>query len=191
MMEDITTTIDVAAISGDRKPYDKQENETAKAYAAFCAYRDMAPDRSYKKLAEQTEYGPNYHRVIERWSSKYNWAERCHAYDSDQEKIKRAIVIQSHKEEHKAKIERVRRTQEELGNTLVTTAAQMLAVCQARIKEALPTPDKPKAYMDLEPKDVAAWLRSATSAAELGSRLRAESLAIQKLIETMTENGEF
>ena len=68
-------------------PWEKQEHETSKAYAAFCAYRDMGTDRSFTKAIPiifnnipddkiRLKYGQ-----ISAWSSKYGWVARVEAYD--------------------------------------------------------------------------------------------------------------
>ncbi|MCK4830772.1 hypothetical protein KA005_84450 [bacterium] len=72
-------------------PWEKQEHETSKAYAAFCAYRDMGTDRSLVKIIPIThpkayESG-NAAKIkakrdqLAAWSSKYGWVARVEAYD--------------------------------------------------------------------------------------------------------------
>ena len=71
----------------NRDPWEKQDHETSKAYAAFCAYRDMGTDRSFTKAIPiifnnipddkiRLKYGQ-----ISAWSSKYGWVARVEAYD--------------------------------------------------------------------------------------------------------------
>ena len=68
-------------------PWEKQEHETSKAYAAFCAYRDMGANRSltniipilYKDLGS-TKTATKRRRLSE-WSSLHNWVVRVEAYD--------------------------------------------------------------------------------------------------------------
>ena len=68
-------------------PWEKQDHETSKAYAAFCAYRDMGTDRSFAKIIP-TVYGQiplSKHRAkrgqLSEWSVKYGWVARVEAYD--------------------------------------------------------------------------------------------------------------
>ena len=68
-------------------PWEKQEGENSKPYAAFCAYRDMGVGRSLSKTIPLV-YGENYsgkvsgkQRRLEDWSSKHNWVVRVEAYD--------------------------------------------------------------------------------------------------------------
>ncbi len=62
------------------------KNETAKAFQAFCIYRDMGIERSIEKVSK--ELGKSM-VLIERWSSRYNWGERAKAYDDYIEELKR------------------------------------------------------------------------------------------------------
>ena len=68
-------------------PWEKQEHETSKAYAAFCAYRDMGTDRSLAKQAASVNSelrGDSLAakvRQLTKWSSKYGWVVRVEAYD--------------------------------------------------------------------------------------------------------------
>ncbi len=61
--------------------WDKQENETGKAYAAFSSYLQLG-DRSHAKLVEKLGKSSGYTRVLENWSGTYNWVERAEAYDA-------------------------------------------------------------------------------------------------------------
>ena len=68
-------------------PWEKQDHETSKAYAAFCAYRDMGTNRSLTNIV-QIVHGdiPEGKRKAKRgrfeiWSSKYGWVARVEAYD--------------------------------------------------------------------------------------------------------------
>ena len=68
-------------------PWEKQEHETSKAYAAFCTYRGMGTDRSLAKQAAAVNSelaGSSLTakvRQLTKWSSKYNWVARVKAYD--------------------------------------------------------------------------------------------------------------
>lgn len=66
--------------------WEKSDDESAKAYHAFCVYRDMSPfERSYQKVADVV-YGKESGNVrqIERWGSKFAWVARVDAWDSHQ-----------------------------------------------------------------------------------------------------------
>ena len=70
----------------DRKPWERQPGETAKAYAAFLLYRDLpAIDRSIvAAVAQQRQNGGKAPvRNWETWASRYNWRNRAAEHDSD------------------------------------------------------------------------------------------------------------
>ncbi len=65
--------------------WEKQEHETTKAYAAFCAYRDLGADRSLANIIPIL-YGAGVNKTTKRrhlaeWSSKHGWVARVEAYD--------------------------------------------------------------------------------------------------------------
>lgn len=61
------------------KPYDRQSEESAKAYEAFALYRDMGIERSTDAVARQLRKSS---ALIQRWSSLYRWVERVAAWDA-------------------------------------------------------------------------------------------------------------
>ncbi|MBC2746229.1 MAG: hypothetical protein HF975_04335 [ANME-2 cluster archaeon] len=78
----------------DIEPWDRQDNETAKAFAAFRCYRDMGAARSLRKVAESIyknlgKPAANV-RYIEHWSSKFKWVPRVDAWDTERDRIERA-----------------------------------------------------------------------------------------------------
>jgi hypothetical protein len=79
------------------KSYDRQDGETTKAYAAFMVYRDMGATRSLTLVAEKIYTPQSPHNPprnisqIERWSSQWNWVDRCKDYDGDREQERRQI----------------------------------------------------------------------------------------------------
>ena len=74
----------------EKKAWDKQPEETGRAYNAFLAYRNMGVLRSLQKAAgifynvENISENSGKVRGFYKWSSKYNWVARCEAYDIEQ-----------------------------------------------------------------------------------------------------------
>lgn len=66
-----------------RKPYERQEGETDKAFEAFVIYRDLGTDRSLVKVREKLGKSAT---LIERWSSRNNWVERVQSYDVEMDR---------------------------------------------------------------------------------------------------------
>jgi hypothetical protein len=68
--------------------WERQENESAKAYEAFCVYRDMGSQRS---LAEVVRKYNKSVSLLGRWSSQWKWVERSVAYDREQDRIREEV----------------------------------------------------------------------------------------------------
>jgi hypothetical protein len=72
--------------------WDRQRNETQKAFNAFGLYRDLGYTRSLPKVAKMyaKETGRNENTILaqlKRWSAKYNWVKRCEDFDIEQDRI--------------------------------------------------------------------------------------------------------
>jgi hypothetical protein len=96
-------------------PWDQVAGESAKAYAAFCLYRDLGPRRSLD-AASRSYHGSNQERqdppgrrqprasgTIRRWAQGWNWLARARAWDQESERIKQAeqhAAIQEMVERH-------------------------------------------------------------------------------------------
>ena len=78
-------------ISNKSKPYDRQPNETDKSWAAFCMYRDMGRDRTLLKVSK--ELGHSAGIIVQKWSMKHAWVERCRVFD-DEELERESIALQ-------------------------------------------------------------------------------------------------
>jgi hypothetical protein len=64
----------------EKTAWDRQPHETSRSYELFCAYRDMGIERSLSKARNSASAMPSLARlkqVCKRW----NWVERCRAYD--------------------------------------------------------------------------------------------------------------
>jgi len=71
------------------KAWERQKNETSKAYGYFVKYRDSLPEqRSMEHLRKNLGIKVSQTR-LEQLSSKYNWVARAQAYDDYIERKKR------------------------------------------------------------------------------------------------------
>ena len=69
-------------MANEAPAWERRDDETDKAFAAFRIYRDLdARERSIEKTREILGRDPGYTRWLETWSSKYDWVKRVHAYD--------------------------------------------------------------------------------------------------------------
>lgn len=76
----------------DKNSWDREKNETQKAFNAFGRYRDMGYTRSLPNVAKMyaDETGRNQNTILaqlKRWSVKYNWVKRCEDFDIEQDRI--------------------------------------------------------------------------------------------------------
>ena len=60
--------------------WERQPNETSKAFHGFCLYRDLRHERTYVKVAGMC--GQKSDTQIRRWAQKYRWQERVLSFDN-------------------------------------------------------------------------------------------------------------
>lgn len=101
------------------KPWDRRENETTKAYEAFCIYRDMGRERSLAKVSEKQQKSGS---LIGRWSREHGWVDRAAQWDDEQERIEREIA---QKEQVKA-IKDMRKRHADVAYAMILKAAKAL-----------------------------------------------------------------
>lgn len=89
------------------KPWDRRDNESAKAFSAFEIYRAMGPsERSLDAVRQEAGKNP---RLIERWSQRHEWVKRVTAFDdsvakvaAEKEHAKRVKELDEMRERHRA-----------------------------------------------------------------------------------------
>lgn len=195
------------------KTYDRIENETIKAYAAFCIYRDMGIDRTLKVTAQEyysVENPSNIPRVkgmrtVEIWCSKYNWVDRCKDYDRDEEAIARERKRELDCAEHDAKLGKFREDNEELGSEMTGLSKELTSFFRSSLAE---TVEVFKTTVDLgeDPErgvklvkarqsqlghlfTVSQICKTATTFATVGGDLTADGLLIRQMLEKMKEEA--
>ena len=95
--------------------WERQPGETARAFEAFCVYRDMGASRSHRKTGQKL--GKNC-TTIGEWSSKYEWVKRVAAWDAEQDRIARQKQLQD--------IKKMRKRHAALASTMLIKAATAL-----------------------------------------------------------------
>jgi len=60
--------------------WERQEGESAPAFQAFAAYRDMGAERSLAKVAQKLGKSK---ALMERWSRRWRWGARADAWDDE------------------------------------------------------------------------------------------------------------
>ena len=102
----------------DREPYERQPEETIKAWYAFTAYRELGHLRTQSKVLKKIGKPYSYKRIVEQWSVKWGWSMRCRAWEDEEEKIRRSEEIKAIRQMHKRHIQ--------LGSALTGLAATEL-----------------------------------------------------------------
>ena len=63
----------------DSKAWERQPNESAKAFEAFKIYLEMGDDRSYAKVGQKLCKSK---AIIDRWGGVWKWQERVREHDN-------------------------------------------------------------------------------------------------------------
>lgn len=72
------------------KPWERQPNETIKAFEAFCTYRDLGKNRSQEKTAQELSKS---RQLISKWSSANDWVNRINAWEEEQDRLIRIELM--------------------------------------------------------------------------------------------------
>jgi len=136
--------------SGGRQVWQRMPQESAKAYAAFSKYRDMAERRTMARVAEMSGCSS---QNVERWARRWAWTQRTYEYD----------LVQEENFREQASRDRVahRRRQIQIGQALQSVAVAGLNEWRARLEQKLP--------LNLQPEQIATLLK-------LGDELEARGL---------------
>jgi hypothetical protein len=126
--------------TGKRQSWERQPQETARAYSAFVKYRDLAEKRSFVRVAQQLGCSS---QNIERWAHRWAWELRCYEYD----------LVEEERWREQASRDRIqmRRRQIQLGQVLQSIAAYAVRGWQQRIEQQLP--------LDLRPDEVLSMMK--------------------------------
>ncbi|MDD6051646.1 MAG: hypothetical protein PUC00_10355 [Clostridiales bacterium] len=103
--------------------WEQQPGESAKAFEAFTAYRDMGADRSTRKVAQKLTKSDS---VIRKWSSTYNWVERARAYDRDLDRQAHEQAVHNVQQMNDRHIQMAMQLQEKASAALENLAAANL-----------------------------------------------------------------
>jgi hypothetical protein len=96
-MTDMDKAIDEArAAIMPFESWERLAGESGAAYAAFCAFRDLGPERNIRKavdvaVADEGKRGGRY-RIFRNWCSQFRWWERAGDYDRYTEKLKQGEI---------------------------------------------------------------------------------------------------
>lgn len=120
----------------ERSLHQRQPDEGARAWEAFCCYRDMGPKRSITRVAQKLGKSGS---MISRWSGRHRWQERVSSWQTEQD----ACAAEDRRE-------------------LIRCANRRhLAVAKSMFKAIHKSIAAASQAPELSPRDVAAWARVA------------------------------
>lgn len=172
--------------------WDRVEGESAKAYAAFCKYRDLKPDRRSLNAAYGGGRAPGYWA---EWSSQFRWVERAAAYDAHLDELRR-----SERERRLRALEERRfavelQNQERLEKRLQKMEALLDKADQAPIVEVSTRKETEKVTIKVKGISLAGYARlvdaANTTAKQAINGVRDEPEAAEKDGDATVVQGEF
>jgi len=96
---------------GYHEEWERQDHETARAFEAFCAYRDYGPARSVTKVVQGCHGTLGSESLFHKFSMKYDWVYRCEQYDRHVEHLRYQEMRQYEAEMAKRHVEQAKRLQ--------------------------------------------------------------------------------
>lgn len=70
----------MARCRNEKKPWERQDGETPKAFEAFCVYLELGDSRSVRAAAQKCSKSAS---LFMRWSAANKWVERAAAHDEE------------------------------------------------------------------------------------------------------------
>jgi hypothetical protein len=133
------------------KPWEKQEQESVKAFSAFATYRDLpAEGRSYAKVAQLLTKS---RQVITDWGSKYHWQLRIDAWERELDRIGL-----------KARMGAIEKMNERHANQTLAISRALLVPIEALLKK-MQSPDWPKIFEEIQNQPALSLIEMAKSIA--------------------------
>ncbi|HUW09215.1 MAG TPA: hypothetical protein VM537_05760 [Anaerolineae bacterium] len=173
----------------DRQPWERRKGEGRKAYDAFCSYRDQEDARS---LAAVGKVLGKSDALMERWSVRWGWVERAHAWDDhiaaiasdralDAQLAERAAENAENLRQQAARLAEARAlaaTARATVNTAAPVALARLKRSLGQVEALIANPEAPANLIDEAIKDAISALHWATKSMEVAHKL--EALALGK-----------
>jgi hypothetical protein len=158
--------------------WDQQENETPKAYAAFCVYRDLSKSRSIDKAFQQhqnsTKTAPRHWMD---WAVDFDWKHRAAAYDAHIELSHRKTREAEHTAELVAYRERARKAAQD------TAAIASAALLKAGRRLQTLDPEQ------IDASALPGFLRAAAAVLESSLNAEAEAIGVRRL-ESLLDDAD-
>lgn len=164
-----------------RKPWERQPDESPKAFAAFTAYRSLPGDRrslvaARDNLGEASGSG----RTYEAWSAEWSWVDRALAWDDELDRLAREKQIEEVLEMSK----RHAQAAQVYINALLQPAVAILKKCQS-------DPDFMKRLVESDPHKALSHLERLAKALPVVVNVerlaRGEPINISEIEATLTD----
>jgi hypothetical protein len=119
----------------DVSTIERLPDESARAFRARVEYVTMGPDRSLEKTRQRLgKSAAGYKRVLEEWSTRYDWQATAQGWDNQQA----AAQSQEAADRYRADLEAHRKRASDAAQGLYTVAAQLIKA----MNQALANPRK-------------------------------------------------
>lgn len=116
--------------------WERQKNESSKAFRAFTAYRDLPINiRSLTRAAKALK---TTKQCLNHWSQAYLWAGRCELWDDELDRQARQVVIEDYKESKERHIQLAKGLQA-VGGMVIQELHDKLQKSKDRVKDLPPT----------------------------------------------------
>lgn len=165
--------------------WDRQPEETAKAYAAFCAFRDMGRERAVDGAYQRLEEGRGKTGVPRKapshwweWYGDYSWKTRAEAYDGHLEQEAR----KQREADHLKGLQDYRDRQQKLAAANIEASINLLRKANARLASLDPS--------QIDVKDLPAFFRAAAAVAETSTNSEANALAVEELLKALDGSSD-
>jgi hypothetical protein len=176
------------------KSYEQQPEETAKAYAAFCVYRDLGANRTIDNTYCVINGIPTGSRTasshFREWSTDNNWVKRSEEYDRDLESARRSDLMDADRSAYMASLEDYRKQLQTIGQAGLNFSAQWLYVSQAMLT---PIVNKVKAGQTLTRQEIQDFLslqkpmKSCMDNSDIASRMTGDAMHFSSLMEHLKD----
>jgi hypothetical protein len=156
--------------------WDRRDDETTKAYAAFSAYRDLGKVRSVDRAYQQQQ--GNSKRAARHWWDWYeafDWRPRAEAYDAQQERQARKDAEAAHRRQ----IREFQQRQQQRAEKLHRASVLLLDKALTRLADL--------DVDEMEPSQLVSVLRAAATATETAGNAEAAALGVEELLKALPD----
>jgi hypothetical protein len=184
----------MAAERGEAEPWEQQPGESAKAFAAFRAYRDLAAEKrsvpaAYTALTGRPCGVRGGNTRWREWHARNGWVARAAAWDREEDRLARAQVVKDAADAKRRRLREARWLQQEGLRRLSQLAASgesLPAAVALRMVEAGQNAERLEMGEATERTEAEV---SAVSPEEAASR-QAQVQALLRLMFPLAEEGE-